>query len=503
MQTLNKQIFYIFLFTLLFKPLWIFEINNINTQDDLSYWLHGATVAFDFDIDYKNDYELKSSIFHPSTNTPFHPPGAGYAAAPFIYVFEKLDKLNGNYVDRLNPVGSFAYLGFFFSSLFYCLWGLNLLSKIVQKNNLNNYQLLYFITFLSTLVHFVTTRFLMSHSFEFFICSYLIYYFETTKNFFELKNFNKIYFLYFVLSLTRPSTFIFSLCLIGYYSEKFKIKKLISNFQFLPIIIYGYAYVVLSNILYDDNFILLNLSNNSTTSSFVDEFTLSNYFIGFGKFFHLVFSFSMGVIWTMPTIIFSILIVFYYWRKKSISSKKLFFIFLYYFGAFSVLFIWQGREIAYGQRLLISLLPLSFIIISKLDFKNLLIQKFYFFFLFIHYLYFYSPNLTLIEGINLWGLVTKFSPTDYTLNLVINLFKFENILYILLKNIYTINFIKLFNYEFIFQLPLINSLLVNGEQINKLQNTFLTYSNIDTIYLMTVNIAIFLFSFGLIKISSK
>ena len=71
MKLAKKQIFYIFLFALLFKPLWIFEIDSINTQDDLSYWLHGATLAIDFDIDYQNDYKLNSSIFHPSTNTPF------------------------------------------------------------------------------------------------------------------------------------------------------------------------------------------------------------------------------------------------------------------------------------------------------------------------------------------------------------------------------------------------------------------------------------------------
>ena len=503
MKLAKKQIFYIFLFALLFKPLWIFEIDNINTQDDLSYWLHGATLAIDFDIDYQNDYKLNSSIFHPSTNTPFHPPGAGYASAPFIYIFEKLDKLSGNQFERVNPVGSFAYLGYFLSSLFYCLCGLSLLSKIIQKNNINNYQLLYFITFLSSLVHFVTTRFLMSHSFEFFLCSYLIYCFETTENFYDFKSFNKIIFLYFALSLTRPSTFIFSLCLIGYYSEKFQFTKLISNFQIYSIFFFGTVYVFLSNFLYEDNFILLNLSNNSTTSEFVSDFTLSNYFIGLSKVVNLIFSFSMGLIWTMPTIIFSIFIVFYFWKKRDISTKKIFFIFLYYFGAFSVLFIWQGREIAYGQRLLIGLLPLSFLIISKFEVKSVLIQKFYFVFLFIHYLYFYSPNLTLVEGRNLWGIVTKFSPTNYTFNLLINLFQYENILYILLKNIYSINFINLFNYEVVFKLPFVEKLITQGNQIEKLRNTLFEYSNIDAFYLIIVNLFIFLFCFGLIKISSR
>ena len=210
----------------------------------------------------------------------------------------------------------------------------------------------------------------------------------------------------------------------------------------------------------------------------------------------------MGLIWTMPTIIFSIFIAFYFWKKQDISTKKIFFIFLYYFGAFSVLFIWQGREIAYGQRLLIGLLPLSFLIISKFEVKSVLIQKFYFVFLFIHYLYFYSPNLTWWR-VEISEIVTKFSPTNYTFNLLINLFQYENILYILLKNIYSINFINLFNYEVVFKLPFVEKLITQGNQIEKLRNTLFEYSNIDAFYLIIVNLFIFLFCFGLIKISSR
>ena len=33
------------------------------------------------------------------------------------------------------------------------------------------------------------------------------------------------------------------------------------------------------------------------------------------------------------------------------------FIFLYLFGAFLVLFVWQGREGSFGQRLLIGVIP--------------------------------------------------------------------------------------------------------------------------------------------------
>ena len=70
--TNNKtKLFVFFIITLLFKPLWLFNNNNLgNPGDDMSYWLHSATLAFDQDLDYTNDYGIESSIFNPITNVP-------------------------------------------------------------------------------------------------------------------------------------------------------------------------------------------------------------------------------------------------------------------------------------------------------------------------------------------------------------------------------------------------------------------------------------------------
>ena len=46
----------ILLLSILFKPLWLFEKDNIDPQDDLSYWLHGYTLSKDFDISYIDDF---------------------------------------------------------------------------------------------------------------------------------------------------------------------------------------------------------------------------------------------------------------------------------------------------------------------------------------------------------------------------------------------------------------------------------------------------------------
>ena len=121
-----------FLITLLFKPLWLFNNQNLGIPgDDMSHWLHSATIAFDFDLDYTNDYKLESNIFNPETNVQSHPPGAGYIASPFVFLFSQLDKVINLPVEntRTNPVKSFAYIGFFVSGLFYTYIGTKLLSK--------------------------------------------------------------------------------------------------------------------------------------------------------------------------------------------------------------------------------------------------------------------------------------------------------------------------------------------------------------------------------------
>ena len=81
-----KTILLFFALTILIKPVWLFDNNALN-GDDLSYWLHASTLAFDYDIDYKNDYSLSTGTFNDNLNTPSTPPGAGYLSAPFVFAF--------------------------------------------------------------------------------------------------------------------------------------------------------------------------------------------------------------------------------------------------------------------------------------------------------------------------------------------------------------------------------------------------------------------------------
>tara|TARA_B000000532_G_scaffold236069_1_gene222056 strand:+ start:2483 stop:4021 length:1539 start_codon:yes stop_codon:yes gene_type:complete len=501
MKKKRNVFLYIFLLSILFKPLWLFEINNISPSDDLSYWLHSSTIALDFDVNYIDDHNLNHYTIHPETNAPFHPPGSGYANAPFVYLFNQFDKLTNTQFDRLNPTGSFSFIGYFVGTLFYCLVAFYLLKKIINHNKYKNYEILYLIIFLSTLVHFISGRFLMAHSFEFFLCSFLIYIYETRRELNDPKNFSLLVLIYFLLSITRPSTFIYSLCLVGIYYDSFRPLK-INKQNFLNLnlfILFIVFYVYLANQLYQQNTIFLNVSNSLFLNDYANLINFTNLIGGFKKFPNFIFSTSMGIIWIMPTVVFLLYVTVnpkVYFRNLN-KIKYLSFL-LYIFGCFIVLFIWQGKDVSYGQRLLIGLLPFSFVVISSVKIKYQKIFGGYFILLYTSYLYFYSPNLTLEKGTTLWGTVVDFAPTNYFSNLFAYFYQVENILYILLKNIYAINFIKFTGFQ--------NSNFAKNifttlpeDSYTKLIELINIYSNVETIYLISVNLVIFIFLYLLIE----
>jgi len=219
---------------------------------------------------------------------------------------------------------------------------------------------------------------------------------------------------------------------------------------------------------------------------------------------NFIFSPSLGLIWIMPSIFFSILITLFFRRKMTeFSSLNLFFLYMYFLLGVSILFIWQGRDVAFGQRLAIGLLPMSFVIISRIKIKYK--QPFYLYsiLLYMIYLYFYSPDLSLVEGKTLWGNIVKFAPTDYLINLFNNFYEIQNIFYILFKSIYSINFFKFINTEKLLNNDFASSFITSYNLSDKLNSNIETYSSIDTAYLLLVTLLIFVFSYLFTKIMYK
>tara|TARA_Y100000591_G_scaffold332029_1_gene367907 strand:+ start:2001 stop:3548 length:1548 start_codon:yes stop_codon:yes gene_type:complete len=507
-STLKKNrniIFCIFILSLLFKPLWLFNNQNLGIPgDDMSYWLHSATISFDYDLDYKNDYKFDSNIFNSETNVPSHPPGAGYLASPFVFLFSQLDKVINNSIEitRSNPVKSFAYLGFFASGLFYTYLGTFFLSKIVKRFNNKYSGLIIFCGLLSSLIHFVSTRFLMAHAAEFFLCSTLIYIFEKNKD--EPLNKTEILLMlttYFFLAITRPSTFLYSLILIFVYRDKFKFNSKSTLIYFGEFSLFSAIYVLLSRKLYERNFMFLN-TYGENMNEYTSTINIEQFLNGFLKLPNLFFSTNMGVIFSTPIVFLGVILFFTKQFRKNENKLSVFYLFLY-FGASSLpLLIWQGREVAYGQRLLVGVIPLSTLLVCKYlsDHRQIIITKFLTFFSYIGYLLFYSSEkLTLKSGVTLWGTQVGFTAENYYIEVIKAFTNYETILSAILRNIYVVDFLKLFNLRnFLNDSSILDS--INIEQVS----SFLTYAdiyyNLNIYYLAIANVLIFLFSYAYAKL---
>jgi hypothetical protein len=492
-----KRILIFFLISLLFKPIWLFNNQDLGKpgNDDLSNWLHSATLAYDYDIEYIDDYEVEYGVFNDETGTPYHPPGAGYLSAPFVFISSLFDS---EPPDRLNPVGSFGYLGYFFSSLFYFLLGTYLIIKIFIKKNISNYSVIVFSILSGTLVHYVTTRFMMSHAVEYFLCAALCYFFETRYRFSDNRALSAIAILYLLLSFTRPSTFLYSLCLIIYYlnAEDFNFKNFIKlTLYFLGVV--G-LHVSLSLKIYNTTNILQNYQPFwaeqdliTGTESFKAIFENSP------KLFALFFSPSLGIIWSIPVILFGLIAVFINKDKntdKLLVSKL--FLFLYFFGALVVLMLWEGRDVAFGQRLLIGLIPFCSLRIAEIR-KNLIFNKLFYFFTTISYLgyiYLYSSNnLTLKRGLSLWGRTVGFTGEDYFIYLLKEIFLIENIISVFARSIYSVNLFSFIKFEDLSRNLHFN--FISSDKLSSFSELTNIYYDVSVGYLLVVNILIITFCF--------
>lgn len=500
----KKYLFYFLLLFLLFKPLWLFNNQSLGNfgNDDLSYWLHASSLLYDFDLDYINDYPLQPDVFNPQTNAPNHPPGSSILSLPFVFLFNFFDS---DTIDRMNPTGSYAYAGYFASNLSFIIISFYLLKKIIFYKNVNkNYDLILFLSFIGTLVHYVTTRFMMSHSAEFLLCTALLYIFETQKNPYKPNSIFYIFTLYFLLSITRPSTFIYSLCLLGIYLFKFKFDKKNIKFILLYISFYSYLHYSISMKLYESSNFFFNYSSVLDKQNFSDEITFQFILSNFPKLPNLFLSFSMGVIWVCPVIIFgivSVLISKKFIKQLGILSKS--FLLIYFIGAFSVLIAWQGRDVAFGQRLLLGLVP--FCTIRACELQNISKNIKYYIYpsivsTYLGYLYFYSSDvLTLRKGKTLWNTVVGYTGEDYFIYLFQNLLNPENILSILSRNIATVNlfhFIKFENIIVYFE----GFEFIPNDKIFALSELAKIYYETSTGYLVTINLLIILFCHFFVKI---
>jgi len=101
--------------------------------DDYGYFAHAAALVYGDFPSYKNEY----SMFNPNNGKPFQFIGAGIMAAPFVYVFSWIDRIEHNPIVQQrrenNILHSWSAYGFVISSVFYLWAGCFLLYQCLRR----------------------------------------------------------------------------------------------------------------------------------------------------------------------------------------------------------------------------------------------------------------------------------------------------------------------------------------------------------------------------------
>ena len=181
----KKLVLLVLFFILLFLKVDYRFVNTIDCcGDDFDYYIHAKTIATDFDLDYSNQLQEDQHIKYNGKIAPKGFIGSGLLSAPFYFLGDYIDKL-------LDSSGVFNYriITYSFSSIFYLFLGYKFLLKSLLMINKKLDRLLFFVLFFGSGVsYYAFERFSMTHSYEVFSTSLII--FLTTKFFYE-QNSNK------------------------------------------------------------------------------------------------------------------------------------------------------------------------------------------------------------------------------------------------------------------------------------------------------------------------
>lgn len=429
-KKLHLIIFILVIFSLIKIDYRFQEIPYGLEVDDAEYYYSAVTIGIDFDLDFSNQMSgIENRFLNKEIKkiVPFHPIGSGVLASPFIII--------GNFLQRMfeqTGLISIVYFLYSLSPIFYLLISIMLIQNSLKslKITFNNNLLL--LSVLGTGISYYSfDRFSMSHIYEFFGTSFLIY--LTTKSLKEQDSFKSRYLnfllgflMFFFLSIRWTNYLYFLIPLIIYLISGRTMTKLYFKVSFLL----GWS-IGLALFLYHTKYlygiytlnqapIVLSVENSFSTN-FSRFFDLSLFmenmkflFKGLGV---IVFSQEFGVFFFAPIIFISfILVVYLLINKKYLLSLIL--IFLYLIPFMSVVVI-QNTAFSYGYRYLFVLIPINLILYFKYLNEYRLIRLYLYIFSilgFLLYLFFETSQWTsLADGyvVNSFGMNTRYANPEY------------------------------------------------------------------------------------------
>lgn len=436
------------------------EIEYGKSVDDAEYYYNAITLAVDYDLDFSNQMEGVENRYLNKENkniVPFHPIGSGILAAPFLLFSNLLVEPFFN-----SKLVSFNYFIYSLVPIFYFFTSIKLL--LTSLSNLKiSYDKKYLLLFIlgTGVTYYSFDRFSMSHIYEFFSVSFIIY--LTTKIISKEETHQFYYFLlglclFLFLSIRFTNYFLFLVPAILLNLENLRIRKIYFN----PFFISGTAIGSVLFLLHTKYLYGIYTFNQagivlSVENSFGD--TYSNFFIisKFGENLDLVFKSlitiffgrEFGLIYFSPIIFAGLIYVLYFIFQKKYSLFLLLSV-SYLIPFFSIIVI-QNTAFSYGFRYLFVLIPLNIVIYFKCFQHNVLIRNYLIIFStlgFLGYILFETTNYTSLSQdylINSFGMETRYSNPNYLSNLFKSISNINAYLHIVFTSFIGVLLIKIIN----------------------------------------------------------
>ena len=433
------KVFLIFIVALIFiKTDYRLESDFYCCKDDYDYYAHAETIAIDKDFDYSNQLagNEESRFFYNGKSAPSGFFGSGLLSAPFVYLGNIFNKAFPN-----NLMYNFIVIFYSLSSLFYLTFTFLIFNKInsLLGNKVHPYLIQLYILG-SGVGYFVFERYSMTHVYEIFSISLVIYF---TIKYRDSKSSNHAFIIPILVLLSILTRWVniyvliipfLTLKLLSVDTKQYLRNRYFLLSSFLSICIFAFhSYLIYGIVTFNPEF------TYNTSGSLQGFFGMENSIFRFivlniKNLFVFLFSFEFGIFWFSPIVFFG----FYLgiknllFKSKFLESKIINIIYLFCFSQiFSLVLLWRSTGSSYGYRYTFNLCAISILYIlinNNVSFLEKQYLKYMSVFSCFSVLFFETTlgtQLSLVSIVNSFGRTVKFSQPDYLIGFIKSLASME------------------------------------------------------------------------------
>ncbi len=442
-------------------------------QDDHDYFMHAETIAIDFDLDYTNQlYGFENKRFNSGGNiAPKGFIGTGIFSSIFLFI-GNLFEAEGTEKNIFN----YNILFYSLSSIIYFFGGIFLFNSMIKDLKIQFHPLLVLLFTSSTgLIYYSFERYSMTHVYEFFSTSLVIYFshkfYKTNQNLYAILlplsialAFSVRWVNYFIVFLPY---IVFSL-----FKDNYKKISLVKNSFFLissmlSLGIFTYLnYLIYGIITFNPQFVYGTeqmatgfFNNNQGFFGFITE--------NFSNLLKIIFTQEFGILYFSPLILFASLFTIYLMFNREIDIKAKYLLIISFILIYGPVLLWKSTASSYGFRYLLSSVSLSLLI--YMYYKKNRTNRFINYYLvgvsifsLLSVLFFETTpetQLSLVEVSNTFGRQLRFSQPFYLSGLFDSFLQLESYLKIFTTSFFGVLILKIV--LIIFNIDDLNELLGN------------------------------------------